>query len=84
MRAKGKEIQTAREALHHQSLGNEFDDSKATVSANALARAVADMALLQARVDQQIYRLLTLEQRRQVQERPPRRAEEKYDRDERR
>jgi len=84
MRAKGKEIQTAREALHRQSLGNEFDDSKATASANALARAVADMALLQARVDQQIYHLLTLEQRRQVQERPPRRDEEKCDRDERR
>jgi Spy/CpxP family protein refolding chaperone len=84
MRAKAKDIQTARETLRSQSLGNEFDASKAATSANALARAVADMALLQARADQQIYHLLTPEQQRQVQEHGQRRDEEGCRRDERR
>src|SRR5438445_969649 len=64
MKAAGK----ARQALHAMSLSAQYDDNKAKALADAAARAMADTALLRTRSDQQIYALLTTEQRKQLED----------------
>ncbi len=70
LRAKAKEARKAHEELHRLSLSVDFDEAKAKSLADAGARAMADMALMRTRVDHQIYRLLTPEQRRALENRP--------------
>jgi periplasmic protein CpxP/Spy len=70
LRAKAKEARKAHEELHRLSLSADFNEATAKSLADAGARAMADMALMRARADQQIYRLLTLEQRRALENRP--------------
>jgi Spy/CpxP family protein refolding chaperone len=70
LRAKAKEARRAHEELQRLSLSVDFDEAKAKSLADAGARAMADMALMRARADQQIYRLLSPEQRRALASRP--------------
>jgi Spy/CpxP family protein refolding chaperone len=76
MRSREKELQQSRESLHKLALANEFDDLKAKLLAESGARIMAEIALMHARTDAQIYRLLTAEQRRQVTDRQSREARE--------
>jgi periplasmic protein CpxP/Spy len=66
LRAREKEIQQTREGLMKLSQSNEFDDAKAKLLSDAAGRAVAEISLLHARADNQIFRLLTSEQRKQL------------------
>ncbi|MBI4996321.1 MAG: Spy/CpxP family protein refolding chaperone [Rhodocyclales bacterium] len=75
MRAREKELRQSHEALHKLSQNSEFDDVKARALADAGARALAEIALTRARVDHKIYRLLTPEQRKQIDAPRPRDAE---------
>lgn len=72
LRVREKEIQQTREGLIKLSQSHEFDDAKAKLLSDAAGRAMAEIGLLHARTDNQIYRLLTAEQRKQVTDhRPP-------------
>ena len=73
MRDQGKAARHAHEALRAMATSGQFDDARASALAQAGAKAMAAMALLQARTDAQIHALLTPEQRRQASEHGPRR-----------
>jgi periplasmic protein CpxP/Spy len=66
LRAREKELQQTREGLIKLSQSNEFDDAKAKLLSDAAGRAMAEIGLLHARTDYQIFRLLTTEQRKQI------------------
>ncbi|MES2069176.1 MAG: Spy/CpxP family protein refolding chaperone [Pseudomonadota bacterium] len=68
LREQMKAAHKARQALHAMSLSAQYDDHKAKALADAAARAMADTALLRTRGDQQIYALLTAEQRKQLED----------------
>jgi periplasmic protein CpxP/Spy len=70
LRTKGNEARQAQEEIRWLSLSTNFDETKAKGLADASARAMADVALLRAHADQQIYRLLTPEQRHAMKNRP--------------
>ena len=72
MREQEKAAHHAHEALRAMVVSGQFDEAKASALAQAGAKAMAAMALQQARADAQIHALLTPEQRRQAAERPPR------------
>jgi len=67
LRAREKELRQAFDGLRKLALADEFDDIKAKALADAAARAQAEIALTRARTDYKIYRLLTTEQRKQMQ-----------------
>jgi Spy/CpxP family protein refolding chaperone len=75
LRAREKELRQSHEALLRLSLSGEFDDLKAKSLAEAGARALAEIALTRARLDHKVYRLLTAEQRQQLDNPRPRDAE---------
>lgn len=75
LRTREKELRQSHEALLKLSLSGEFDDVKAKALADAGARAMAEMALTRARLDHKVYRLLTPEQRKQLDSLRPRDAE---------
>ena len=75
LRAREKELRQAHEALLRVSLSGEFDDIKAKSLADAGARAMAEIALTRARLDHKVYRLLTSEQRKQIDNPHPRDAD---------
>lgn len=71
MRAREKELRQSMDALRTLALTGDFDDTKAKVLSNTSGRALAEIALMRARTDQQIYRLLTPAQRQEVAQREP-------------
>ena len=73
MREQEKTARHAHEALRAMATSGQFDDAKASAVAQAGAKAMAAMALQQARTDAQINALLTPEQRRQATDHGPRR-----------
>jgi Spy/CpxP family protein refolding chaperone len=75
LRNREKELRQSHEGLLKLSLNGEFDDLKAKALADAGARAMAEIALMRARLDHKIYRLLTPEQRKQIDNPRPRDAE---------
>jgi len=66
LRAKAREARRAQQALHELSLSGSYDEAKARALADAVAHAVAEIALLRAGIDNQTVRLLTPEQRKQL------------------
>lgn len=74
LREQSKAARHAHEALRAMATSGQFDDAKASALAQTAAKAMAAMALQQARTDAQIYALLTPEQRRQASERGQRRG----------
>lgn len=68
MREQGKIARKARTDLRELSLSDKFDETKARTLADAQARAHADMALLRAKSTQQVFALLTPEQRKKFEE----------------
>jgi Spy/CpxP family protein refolding chaperone len=73
MREQAKAARHSHEALRAMATSGQFDDAKASALAQSGAKAMAAMALQQARADAQIYALLSPEQRRQANEHGPRR-----------
>ena len=68
LREQMKAMRKAREALQAMHFSVKYDDSKAKVLADVIARATADSILLRLRGEQQIYALLTAEQRKQLED----------------
>lgn len=68
MREQAKAAQHSHTALNTVALSAQFDETKAKALAESEARAMAAMALLHARSDQQLYALLTPAQRKQAEE----------------
>lgn len=63
LRLKAREADQSRDALHRLSLADPFNDSKARLLAESMARAIADMEVMRARADYEVGRVLTPEQR---------------------
>lgn len=68
MREQAKTAHKAQADLRALATSGEYDDAKAQALAESGARAMAEMAVLHARSDHQIYALLTPEQRKQAEE----------------
>lgn len=66
MREQAKIAHKAHTELRELGFADKFDDAKARSLADAEARAHAEMALLRTRTAQQIFALLTPEQRKQA------------------
>lgn len=69
MRAKAKEMRNAARELRALTISENFDEAKAKALAETLSRSTAEIALIRSRSANEIYRTLTPEQRKQVQER---------------
>jgi len=67
MRDKFKIVRKSHEDLRALSTSPQYDDAKAKALADAGARAMADIALLKARSEHDIYALLTPEQKAQAE-----------------
>ena len=65
-REQGKAIQKARQELRTLAMSAQYDDARAKTLADSIAAATAQMALTRARTGQEIYKLLTPEQRKQA------------------
>ncbi len=68
LREQMKVLRKAREALQAMHFSAQYDDSKAKSLADAIARATSDSILLRLRGEQQIYALLTAEQRKRLED----------------
>ncbi len=66
MREQAKGMHKARQELRKLSMSAQYDDARAKSLADGIAAATAEMALARARTAQEIYRLLTPEQRKQA------------------
>ena len=65
-RERAKAIQKSRLELRNLSMSAQYDDARAKTLADSIAAATAEMALTRARTGQEIYKLLTPEQRKQA------------------
>lgn len=71
-RTHAKAERKAQEALRALGAAPQFDEARANAAARELGQAVADGALMRARLESQVLAVLTPEQRQQVRrERPP-------------
>jgi periplasmic protein CpxP/Spy len=75
LRSRERELRQSHESLTRLSRSSEFDDVKAKALADAGARAMMEISLTRARLDHKVYRLLTPEQRKQIDNPRPRDAE---------
>jgi len=66
---KGKESHKAHEELQRLAMSADFDETKAKKLADSAARAQSELELIRARTDQQIFRILTAEQRKMIESR---------------
>ena len=71
MREKAKVHLAAEEALRQLTAAPDYSELKARALADTLGKSVAEMALARAKVDRQIFDLLTAEQRKQLAEMKP-------------
>lgn len=68
MRDKEKSLHKAHEALHALAKSGKFDEAKAKSLAQDIADNIGVLSLLRARVESDIYALLTPEQRKKIEE----------------
>lgn len=68
MRDKIKVMHKVRMEVRHISMSTEYDEAKVKALSESGAKEMAEMAELHARTDNQIYQLLTPEQRKQMEE----------------
>ena len=71
MRDKAKAVHKAEDDLRTLAAAPDYSEAKARTLADAAAKAMAEMSLLRAKVDRQMFELLTPEQRKQLVERKP-------------
>lgn len=69
LREQQKIAVKAHEQLRQLAASSTYDDARAGALANTAAQAMAQISLLQARLQQQLLALLTPEQRQQVEQR---------------
>jgi len=69
LREKGKAVRAAHQALASVAMAADYDAARAKAAAEQLARATADLAELRARTHNEVFRVLTAEQQKQLQER---------------
>jgi Spy/CpxP family protein refolding chaperone len=69
LRDKGKQARAARKALRELAHADNFDESKARALSEQTAGADAGFMLARLRLDNQIYQVLTPEQRKQLEAR---------------
>jgi len=69
LREKGKAMRAAHQELAAVAMATEYDAARAKAAAERLARATADLAELRARTHNEVFRVLTPEQQKQLQER---------------
>lgn len=69
LREQQKIAVKAHEQLRQLAASSTYDDARAGALANTAAQAMAQISLLQARLEQQLLALLTPEQRQQVEQR---------------
>lgn len=69
LREKGKAVRAAHQALASVAMAADYDATRAKAAAEQLARATADLAELRARTHNEVFRVLTPEQQKQLQER---------------
>ena len=67
LRAKEKSVRDARSSLQAMVISGEFDEAKAKSLAKSIADDSAAMLLMRAQSEQQIYGLLTPDQRKQLE-----------------
>lgn len=68
LREKAKAVHKAHEELHALATSGSFDEGKARALAESAAQAEAELAVMRARTESQIFALLTPEQRKEAQE----------------
>jgi Spy/CpxP family protein refolding chaperone len=71
MREKAKAHLAAEEALRHLTAAPDYSEATARALADTLGNSLVEMALARAKVDRQIFDLLTAEQRKQLAEMKP-------------
>ncbi|HJV92256.1 MAG TPA: Spy/CpxP family protein refolding chaperone [Azonexus sp.] len=71
MRDKAKALRKAEGDLQALSAAPDYSEAKARTLADAAAKAMAEMALLRAKTDRQVFEVLTPEQRKQLAEMKP-------------
>ncbi|HSH08527.1 MAG TPA: Spy/CpxP family protein refolding chaperone [Burkholderiales bacterium] len=69
MRAQMKAVHAARKDLRELALAPDYDAAKAQASADALARATSQMALMRIDMTRKVLAVLTPEQRQQLEQR---------------
>jgi Spy/CpxP family protein refolding chaperone len=69
VRAKGKALQKAHEAMRAMSLSDKYDEAQSRLLAQEIADNAAALVLLHSRAEHEVYAQLTPEQRKQVGER---------------
>jgi len=69
MRAQMKAVHATRQELRELALAPEYDAAKAQASADALAKATSQMALMRIDMTRKLLAVLTPEQRQQLEER---------------
>lgn len=67
MRDEAKAVHKSQTGLHQLALSDEYSETKAQALAEASAQGMARMAHMHARADNQIYRILTAEQRQRLE-----------------
>lgn len=72
LREQGKIIRDARRELHALSMSDAYDEAKVNELSDRAAQAVAEMARLRARAGNEVWKLLTAEQREKLAERAAR------------
>ena len=68
MREKGKEARKAHDDLRALAFSAQYDEAKVKSAAESEARAMAEMAEIRLRSGNQIYQLLTAEQKKKAEE----------------
>lgn len=68
LREKAKALHRVEDDLRALAASPEYSEAKARTLADASARAMSEMSLARARMDRQIFELLTPEQRKQLAE----------------
>lgn len=71
MRDKAKGLRKAEGDLHALTAAPDYSEAKARTLADAAAKAMAEMALVRAKADRQVFEVLTPEQRKQLAETKP-------------
>ncbi|HKY02247.1 MAG TPA: Spy/CpxP family protein refolding chaperone, partial [Burkholderiales bacterium] len=68
LREKSKEVRAARHEMHQLSMSETFDESRAVALSTQAARAEAELNVMRLRLNNQIFNVLTPEQRKQAAE----------------
>lgn len=67
MRDKMQELRKPKAELHRLSMSTDYDEAKVKTLSESSAKAMAEMAQMRAHTNNQIYQLLSPEQRKQLE-----------------